>query len=418
MAGTIWFDSYLRSRQLLELIAGLTGNAFRADARMEPLQWTGSSAFSELVVLGGRAGSPVRRASASQLRAELNWRAAFRGVWRVDEIAMAQFDGDFVVPGEAAPAAELLPQPAGLAALLPRQFELGHVKAASANISFGEVRASGMHLLVTRDGGGWRFDGNGGTLAAPALPPLQISSFRAREQGGEFFLTESALRLGETGKIAASGESASGGLLRVSWDGVRAKDIFDARARSYLDGKLSGSAEIRPAGAVRGKMHLLDGRVGDVPVFATVAKFTGNPAFRRMPIQEMSSDFSLTKGLLVLTNFVGESKGLLRVEGAGQIGAEGKIEGRFQIGVTPHTLVWLPGSRERVFTVARNGYLWTDIVVGGTVQHPTEDLSVRLTRAMEGEIIEQGAGLIKEVPAKAIDGARGILDSFIGPLVP
>jgi len=420
VAATVWFDSYLRSRELLELVTGLTGRSFHSDARIEPLRWTGSSAFTEQVGLTGRPGSVVREVAASQVRAELNWRAAFSGIWRVDEISMTQFDGDFGPPGAAdgAEVQPVAPKPSGLAALLPRKFELGQAKIAAANIAYEQARATSVRLLVTPDGVGWRFDGNGGTLNVPFLPALEILHFRAREQGGDFFLTESALGLGESGKISASGESGGDGLLRVSWTGIRSRDVLDAKVQNHLEGKLSGSAEIRPPGSVRGKFQLVDGRVENVKALAAVADFTGNPSFRRMPLQEMSSDFSYENGVLQLTAFIAESKGLLRVEGAGRLAPDGKIEGRFQIGVTPQTLQWLPGSRERVFTVARNGYLWTELVLGGTLENPTEDLTARLTRAMGGAVIEQGAGLIKEAPAKAIDGAKTILDSFIGPLAP
>ena len=146
----------------------------------------------------------------------------------------------------------------------------------------------------------------------------------------------------------------------------------------------------------------------------------------------MSTDFHYENGTLKLTSFVAESKGLLRIEGAGQRNVNGNIEGSFQIGVTPQTLQWLPGSRERVFTVTRNGYLWTDILVGGTLENPTENLSARLSSAMGAAIIEQGTNLIKN-PAKAVEGAKGLLNTdaekavegakgllknIIGPLVP
>lgn len=434
IAGAVWFDSYLRSRQLLDLIAQETGNAIRSDARFDPLRWTGSSAFSEQVTLSGRPGSVLREAAVSQMRAELNWRAAFDGAWRIEELAITQFDGTFTIPEESARAVPktIQPPPTGLAALLPRRFELAQTKIGSANLSFDQMRASGMRLLVTPNGAGWTINGTGGTLVTPFLPKLEISSFRARAQDGDLFLTESSLRLGVSGKINASGESGSGRFLRVSWEAVDSRELFDAKTRKFLDGKISGTAEIRPPGTVRGRVRLHDGFVENLPLLALVADFTGNPSFRRMPLQEMSADFYYEKGSLNLTNIVAESKGLLRIEGNGRHGADGQIEGRFQIGVTPQTLQWLPGSRERVFTVTRAGYLWTDIVLGGTLESPTEDLSARLTAAMGGALIEQGTNLIKDPakavdgarellnkdPVKAIDGARGLLNNLIGPMAP
>jgi len=431
--GTVWFNSYLRSSQLLDLIALSTGNAVRADATFKPLQWTGSSAFTEQVTLRGHTGSAVHEASASQVRAELNWRAAFDGVWRIEDLSITQIDADFTPPEDAPDEALQSAAPrTGLASFLPRQFELGQAKIASANISFGQVRASGLRLRVVPNGAGWMIDGTGGTLISPHLPKLAISSFRARMQGREVFLTESALRIGASGKINASGETGSACFLRSSWEEVNSKDIFDAKLQKYLDGNLSGTAVFRPPGIVQGKVQLRDGRIENVPFLAKVADFTNNPSFRRMPLQEMSTDFYYENGTLKLTGFVAESKGLLRIEGSGQRNASGNIEGSFQIGVTPQTLQWLPGSRERVFTVTRNGYLWTDILVGGTLEHPTENLSARLSSAMGAAIIEQGTNLIKNPvkavesakgllntdSTKAIEGAKGLLNNIIGPLVP
>ena len=151
--------------------------------------------------------------------------------------------------------------------------------------------------------------------------------------------------------------------------------------------------------------------------YATVADFTGNPAFRRMPLQEISGDFTYENGLLKIKNFSAESKGLLHLEGVATVGQSGELEGHFQIGVTPQTLQWLPGSRKRVFVNTRNGYVWTELTVGGTLAHPTENLSARLAAAMGSAVIEQGAGLIKDVPPAAAEGIKGVLD-VLRPFVP
>jgi hypothetical protein len=136
-----------------------------------------------------------------------------------------------------------------------------------------------------------------------------------------------------------------------------------------------------------------------------------------MPLQEVSGDFTYERGILQIRNFSAESKGLLRIEGVATIGQRGELEGRFQLGVTAQTLQWLPGSRERVFTNSRNGYVWTELSVGGTLEKPTENLSARLATAMGTEVIEKGAGLIKETPAAAVEGVKGVLD-ILRPFVP
>ncbi len=319
--------------------------------------------------------------------------------------------------GVAAERPSAASSPAGLAALLPHRFELGVLKVSNANLSFGGARISNSVLTVKPDGSGWVFHGTGGELQLPWPPQLGITTFRAREQGGELFLTEGNLHIGQNGKITASGESSGGGKIQFSWEDVRTADLLSDVFRKHLDGILSGNALIRFPDQVSGTMRMKEGRLENIPLLATVSDFTGNPSFRRMPLQNVTGDFSYENGTLLIKNFSAESKGLMRVEGTALVEKGGEIRGRFEVGVTPQTLQWLPGSRERVFKQARNGYLWTELSLGGTVEHPTENLSSRLIEAMGIQVIEQGAGILKDAPAAATDGIKGVLD-ILTPLVP
>jgi hypothetical protein len=422
VGGSMWIGSYIRSDTFRSLIASATGEAFHATAGFEPLRWTGSSVYAESAKLEGKAGTTLNKMEARQLRAELNWRAAFSGAWRVDELSISRLDGEWIPGPKKSPVAESgaphnPSSPAGMAALLPHRFELGLLKIGAASLAFGGVSVVDTALSIKPDGAGWLFQGTGGELRLPWPPVLAISSFRAREQGGDYYLTEGNLRLGENGKISASGESSGGGKLQILWEGVKTCDVLTGEWRKRLDGVLTGNALITFPGRATGSFQLRDGRLEGVPLLATVADFTGNPAFRRMPLQDISGDFTYENSLLSIKNFSAESKGLFRIEGVATIGQKGELEGHFQIGVTPQTLQWLPGSRERVFVTTRNGYVWTDLAVGGTIEHPTENLSTRLATAMGSAVIEQGAGLIKDVPPAAVEGVKGVLD-MLRPFVP
>ena len=422
VAGSMWVGSYIRSDTFRALVADATGAAFDATAGFEPLRWTGSSVYSESVKLEGKSGGTLNKIDARQLRAEVNWRAAFSGAWRVDEISVSHLDGEWIPAPKNSRVATSKPpnnpkSPAGIAALLPHRFDLGVLKIAAASLAFGEVRIADSAISIKPDGAGWLFQGSGGELRLPWPPAMAISGFRARVQGGDYFLTEGNLRLGENGKVTASGESAGGGNLQMTWEGVRAADVLAGEWRKRLDGILSGSAFITFPDRATGAFQLQDGRLENIPLLATVADFTGNPAFRRMPLQEISGDFDYDRGILRVKNFSAESKGLMRIEGTATLGQKGELDGHFQIGVSPQTLQWLPGSRERVFVNARDGYVWTDLAVGGTLDHPTENLSPRLAAAMGSAVIDRGAGLIKDTPAAAVEGVKGVLD-ILRPLVP
>lgn len=419
VAGSLWTGSYIRSDSFRNLLTSVTGRVFDANAGFGPLQWTGASVYSETATLEGNAGSALRQVKADQLRAEVNWRAIFSGAWRVEEISIERLDGVWGTPSQPSPGrtTQELTSPGALSSLLPKRFELGLLRIGKADLAFEDVKVSNSSVSVKPDGSGWIFQGNGGDLHLPKVPPLTISTFRAREQGGDFFLTESLFRLGENGKLEASGESSGGGRLQLSWEGIQTGDLLEKEWKKYLSGTLSGNATLRLPLRAIGSARLQDGLLENVPLLATVAEFTGNPAFRRMPLQEVDGDFDYNGGRLSVSRFSAESKGLMRVEGTFVIGQQGELDGTFEIGVTPQTLQWLPGSRERVFKKARNGYLWTDLKMGGTVRHPTENLSPRLLEAMGGAVIDQGENLIKDPSGTAVKGVKGVLD-LLRPLVP
>ncbi len=418
VGGSLAVNSYLRSEGFRQRIAEETGRAFRAEAAYEPLEWSGPSAYSDSAVLRGNTGSALGHVEANQIRATVNWRAIFSGAWRIEDLQMTRLEGVFQVPFEMqsseipAPASA----PSGLLAFLPKRFEIGSVRIADADLTFGPVRATSVPLTITPDGKGWVFSADGGRLLVPHLPEMEIESLRAREQGREFFLSNASLRLGATGKITASGDSLAGGSLRLRWSAVDVGDLLGGEWKTRLFGIVSGEATVSGTRTLSGRIRLEEGRLEGVPVLDRIASFTGTPSFRRMPLQEWSMEFSHSDGVWTLQKIVLESRGLLRLEGSATVGVDGALAGRFQVGVTPQTLQWLPGSRERVFTEARNGYVWTGLTLGGTLEKPTEDLSGRLATAMGEAVLETGGAVIEKVPDTAVEGVRSVLD-ILRPLV-
>jgi hypothetical protein len=136
--------------------------------------------------------------------------------------------------------------------------------------------------------------------------------------------------------------------------------------------------------------------------------------FRRLALSTASGDFHHDGVRLRVSNFAAESRGLLRLEGKFVV-VGGAIDGDFQVGITPAALQWLPGSQERVFTVARGGYLWTPMRVTGPLDKPQEDLSGRLAVAAGSAIIETVEKTGREAIETGKDAAKGVLD-LLNPL--
>lgn len=420
--------AFLRSEDFRRLVSEKTGDAFRAEAQYAPLRWAGSSVFSDSLRATGNPGSVVASVQADQVRASVNWRAIFNGAWRVDHIDVLNFTGVFR-PGSPQAGQDGGDPPAaasGPASWLPTRFELGRLDVAKARLDFlgtdgrTAVSLADTTVRVEPNGAGWAIVGNNGTLTLPDAPALTVTAYRTRIQGPVFYLTDASLRLGDAGKISASGEFAESSKVRLQWEQVDIAPFLTPEWRGRLSGLIAGTGDLAwsassPATAA-GTFRVTDGLVQNIGTLEEVAKFTGAPQFRRMPVQEFSGNYQWSQGNLTLTNLVLESKGLLRVEGACTIAAGGAIDGKLRIGVTPQTLQWLPGSRERVFTVAQNGYLWTDLRLGGTLHQMQEDLSARLANAMKDQVIHEGVKTIEQLPNATKSGVQGVLD-ILTPLV-
>ena len=72
---------------------------------------------------------------------------------------------------------------------------------------------------------------------------------------------------------------------------------------------------------------------------------------------------------------------LLRVEGGGTIDGD-QIKANLAIGLSPSLLGWLPGVQQKVFTEQRDGLCWAQMQVTGPMNDPKEDLSKRISDAL------------------------------------
>jgi hypothetical protein len=131
-------------------------------------------------------------------------------------------------------------------------------------------------------------------------------------------------------------------------------------------------------------------------------------------LNNVSGDFTRDDRRLHVKNFVAESDGLIRAEGEFTI-ENGNIDGNFQVGVTPSSLQWLPGSQAKVFTVSRGGYVWAPMHLTGPANKPTEDLSPKLIAAAQGAVIEGVQNAAGEAVKTGKDAAKSVLDLLLGP---
>jgi len=418
--------NFLHGEEFREQVTRRTSEAMKVEGDFAPFDWNGSSVYSESFSADGKKGSLWQSFEARRLRADFDWRSIFDGAWRMEELSIGSVEavmqpqsgppsfGPTAEPSEA--KGEEKPSGSSLPSWVPQRFELGQVVIDEATLlvpsEAGKVLMERVAVVVEPEGTGWKMKASGGTLDVPGFDRMDLVEANARSNDGDFFLSGAEFRLGEEGAVTASGEfSRKTGQLHIDWTQVPISVLLEEPWKSRLSGITHGKALwSQETQGVTGSFEIQDAQVQDLPLQQQLANFSGQPKFERLPIQVVKGDFASQGGAVAIRNFVAESRGLMRVEGAYAVTPSKELQGDLQVGVTPQTLQWIPGSQEKVFTESRDGYLWTNVKLSGTVDRPKEDLTPRLARAAGEAVIETGAEILESAPEQTRDAVQKGLD--------
>jgi len=297
--------------------------------------------------------------------------------------------------------------------LLPTRFELGATLVSQADLDFGDVEITGAELEIQPAGTGWKVEGAGGNFTCPHLPPMAIDSFQAEWADGKTTIHSSALRLGAAGKISASGNWP--GAVDFEWANVSPGDLLGAGWSQKLDGELAGTARLE-SGVAKGRFEWSDGHVRGFGILQQAAMIMGRTEFQNLPISKATGDFEVRGGNYDFRNVVLDSPSLLRVTGHLSISSQRALQGEIQLGLSPSLLQGL-GLLAKVFTRQENGFVWASVMVGGTLDAPTENLSGRLASALGEAAMDAVKPVLQSVPEparKAVDETINTLFDILG----
>jgi hypothetical protein len=426
--GKRWVEDYLRGPEFRKFVNARIGKTLQSEVEFEPFQFDGMKIYSDSMTARGLEGGPFSEMHLDQVRTEFSLRRFFDRVWQVDSIEVQhvgiKLDGTRLSrPPEPEKLDAIakenttgwLPNRVEIASAIIRDFELtwGDLPSTSGSLTKLAVRATPAE-------GGWLIEGKNGELRAANLPKLQVDNVRLRQRGRTLFVNAADFVAENGGSVKGSGEIVFGERvdLQGKFDGVDIAPLLSKDWRLRLHGRARGDVRVQsalpPTGpvAVSGTIALQDGRLEALPVLNEVATFTRSQQFRSIALTRASAHFERTGSATRVTDFIAESEGLIRMEGAFVIAA-GRIDGTFQVGVAPTTLQWLPGSRDRVFTVARDGYVWTPVRLTGAVDSPTEDLSPRLIAAAGDAVIEKVESTARDALQIGRDAAKSALEFLL-----
>jgi len=432
----LWFNAYLNSTDFRKKIADATARALKADGDFMPLHFSGTTVYSDGFEAHGSDAAFFSQLRADQLRADFNWHGMLHHRWQIDEfniqrldVTLAEHRENAVSSSEKNVASEMHDE-SPLALKSAWQLDLRKAVIRETNWRWNGGGITGATLTLTPDSAAWLIDAQGGKLAQSGWPELRIESARLRYQAPSLFISDSSLRNGD-GTLSATGEInfERAADLQAQLASLDVTPILPKDWRAKLHGKLSGDVKVRAplhstkfsettnatpddGLVVEGSVRLIEGQLEALPILNQIATFTRTQRFRQIALSKASCDFRRDDAQISARNIVIESEGLMRVEGQCTV-IGGNIDGAFQVGVTPASLQWLPGSQSRVFTVARGGYLWTPVHLSGPADHPSEDLTPRLVAAAGSELIEGATKGAKDIDGTLRETTKSVLDLLL-----
>lgn len=421
----IWLNAFLSGDDFRALVSHKVSEVVGVEGEFQPFRWSGFSVHSDGFAGTGVKGAPVRRIEVSQIRAELNIRMLFGGFWQIESLNIKQAKVEFRDPDAIDPhyrAALAAPPEVSAsslpALLLPKQFRLDRTVCEDAVLAFPVGKSTGsvkgVRLEVQQEGGGeWRVDASGGKLALPYAPELNLVSARLRVNPPELHILNSSLTTGSSGgNLSTSGVVSFGegtdANLSIDFQELDVAPLLAGDWRARLTGQLRGLVQLSVNEGskveARGDVELINGVVKALPGLDRYDQFIPTSPLRNFRLDEAKTTLHVVGDRFDLSNVRIESRSLLRVEGDATSDA-GALDGTFFLGTTDKMLSKIPGAKEGVFNVNREGYNWTQVKISGTLEDPEEDLTPRLADAVQRAVMQQAEGMIKG----AVDILQGIL---------
>lgn len=420
LVANAWFRSYLAGKAFRDLVGSASSRFAKAEVVYEPFHLNGTSIFCNGLTAQGYPEAQFARLEAQQLRADLNWRGLFDRVWQVDDLEVQRLRvslGDARLPQTAEPVGGQVGTPGSGSQWMPQRAAFKEVRITETALQWEGGGLERTRLRLTPEAGAWAIAGDGGTLTHQGFPGLNLNSVRMRYRAPSLFITDASLNQGGEGLLSVSGEITDGrGLdLQLTLRSVPVEPLLAPDWRARLKGNLGGSLRITsplPTGGrspeVKGTLSLSQGELIGLPILDQIATFTRTQQFRTLSLSRASAEVDHRDGRVNVSRFLLESEGLLRVQGDFVLSG-GMIAGTFQVGVTPSSLRWLPGSRDKVFTVSRDGYLWTEVRLSGPVNQPQDDLTPRLVAAAGETVIKDVEGTVRETTRGVLDAVKTLL---------
>ena len=400
VTGVAMLFQWLRSDACLLLIQEKTSSALHASAKLAPLHWGWLGVSSSSLEASGSEKSSLKQLNSDGLRARLRPAALMQGYWVIEEISLEKLTLHLGSPGSEAVINEVVAaSPSPLPKWLPSQLVIEVIRTDHADMIIeiphgGVMKILGSHLEAYPEthpkGDETRFEARGGEYSFARFPDLKLNlrTLRARISQSGTELTGAELAPPAGGTIKLEGSFPTGGQtkrLSGHWEKIPLTTLLPA-LKGHIVGTLEGKghAEWGSEGflVAEGTVSASDLTLTQIPVLKTIAALTGIAAFNNLPVQSAHASYSRRGESTDWNEVVLESRGLVKFVGNATTKSDGSLSGIFQLGITSSIVAILPFAKKILGLNAHDGFIWMPVQIGGSLSHPTEDLSPRLGMAI------------------------------------
>jgi hypothetical protein len=409
-AGFLMLLRWVQSEECHALLESKASEALAGKAEFGPLEWLWVGVASPQVKAFSGDGARPHSMEAGNLRVRLRLASLLQGCWAVEEISMEKARLHFAaaVPAqlkEGAPASSRDPAPPlRLPSWIPSVLVVEAIRSSKTDLLFDLPEGKMLELLGTKlevypEKADFRLEAHGGTMIWTQFPGFQPDLLWARGRLREGRLRINGAELGFSGGGSAGFEGEfpdPEGIshIRLHCKGLPIGDVLPT-ASTMVSGTISGEGEASwtplESRSMEGRVAVDDASVHSVPALDELAAFTGMEQFRNLSLKKASASFTRVGGITRWREIILEAPGVLKVTGEAEVGSSGSLSGTFHAGVTTDIVRVIPMAKELLLAEERDGYFWIPVHVGGSLEHPTEDLRPRLVTA----IAAKASGVIR-----------------------
>ena len=398
LVGNHFATRFLESERFRGLLNRETSKGLKLQANYAPLRRVGLLGIAADDFRGIAGNRTIVSMQAEGITGQFDPLGLALRRWQIDAIRIRQGTVK-LQKTEPIPGAPKGPTPIPWTALFwPYRVYLQDVQVSAANVLFQvKGREAGVYqtfLEITPNGRDFEYDARGGELRTPLSPTLVVQHLhllirKPRLYCPEMVLADATGHLLQIEGDAGLQDDRSMQLHADSHDLALAPWLPDS-IRRYVRGTVQGHIDYQNAGValstaeMQGRCALDQLALINYPLMRKAMEITASPnSGANLPIDICQMSFTTQDGVTTIQHILVQSKGIFRVEGSFRVAQDQHLAGELALGLSAPYLNWLPRARETIFNERRGEYHFTQVHLGGTVQHPKEDLSGRVLHQVE-----------------------------------